>query len=104
MPSTQLDYTLSGFTFSGLDVPTAVLHIQNVQFNDQGNAIVNVQIFASLAAMTTHPPLTVAQWAYTTSNGQTMAQVWASLQAMTGLMDLNGNIINLSGATPVAGE
>jgi hypothetical protein len=100
----QLDYTLSGFTFDGISVPSAVLHIASVTVNDQGDCIVDVEIYATAALVTTGTPLTTAQWAYTVTDGQTMAQVWTSLSAMTGLTDPNGVAISLTGATAVAGE
>jgi len=101
----QLDYNLSGLTFDGLAIPTAVLHIQSVTFNDAGNAIVNVQIFASSSAMGVNAPLTTAQWAYTITDGQTMAEVWQSLSAASETFNtIDGTPVSFSGATAVAGE
>lgn len=100
----QLDYTLAGFVFEGIAVPAAVLHIQSVVVNAQGDAIVTVQIYATLAALQANGACVAAQWAYPVTDGQTMAQVWASLCALTGLTTQDGSPVSLSGATPVSGE
>jgi hypothetical protein len=100
----QVDYTLSGYTFEGVSIPSAVLHIKQVTFEATGTAIVDVEIYTDATIMSTSSPLRTAQWAYPITDGQTTAEVWTSLCAQSGLTDQQGNAISLTGATPVTGE
>ena len=101
----QLDYNIAGFTFDGIAFPAAVLHLQSATFNDAGNAIINIQIFASAASMGVNTPLTTGQWAYPVADGQTMAQVWQSLStAGETFTTLDGTTISFADASPIGGE
>jgi hypothetical protein len=100
----QLDYTLSGYVFEGIPVPTAVLHIDRVIFDFSGTAIVQGRIFPSLAEMQANGAAATFQWSYPVADAQPLAQIWAGLCAMAGLTDSTGAAVNLVGAVPVPGE
>lgn len=93
----QLDYTLSGYTFLGLPITSAIFHIQSFAFDNRGNISVNVQIYFDLASMQSGvEPLLTTQYNYAATDGQTIAQVWASL-----LVHAEASII-LAGGTLVS--
>jgi hypothetical protein len=100
----QVDYTLSGYVFEGIPVPAAVLHIDRVIFDFSGTAIVQGRIFPSLAVMQANGAAASFQWSYPVADAQPLAQIWAGLGAMTGLIDSTGSPVSLVGAVPVPGE
>jgi hypothetical protein len=100
----QVDYTLSGYVFEGISVPAAVLHIDRVIYDYSGTAIVQGRIFPTQAQQQANGAAATFQWSYPTADSQPLAQIWAGLGAMTGLIDSTGSPVSLAGAVPVPGE
>ena len=93
----QLDYILSGYTFSGVPITNANFHIQSFAFDDSGNVSVNVQIFFDLPMRQNGAaPLITTQYNFAASEGQTIAQVWQALQVdpVAGLLLNNGTLVS----------
>ena len=94
----QLDFKLANYTFSGLQVPDAILHFRKLAFDDTYHATIDVVIYASAEQQARGVPLTTAEWGYATEDSQTTADVFASL-----LTHPDAGPI-LAGAAPVGGQ
>jgi len=106
----QLDYTLSGFVYEGISVPSANLHLSSIAINDQNTVTVTASIYPTLAEMQSGalPLGSPSQWSYPVSNlagAEALASaVWTTLSGMSGLTTSNGASISFSGAVAVSGE